>query len=302
MVNEGRSTPLLPNITVQQLEYLVAAADSGTHAEAAASLGVSPSALSQGLAELGRKLGMELFERVGRAVTLRDEAEPVLAHARLVVAQTTALAAYTNAASQGRTGRVRVGMIDVAAVHHLAPTLHAIRRDSPDVELHLTVAPSSQLLTQLEAGTLDIAVAVKPRSFGSELEAADIIVEPLHVYAGATVAPTGRPVDPADASTWGPWVGFPAASHTRQVIAAALRTLGAAYDVVAESNQPDVLKEMAALGLGMVVLPAVQAETAPRPLQRLVAEPLTQRTLSVVRRKSANPTAAAAEVHTRLSS
>jgi len=57
--------PLL-NLTVQQLAYLVAVADHETFSEAASSLGVTTSALSQGLAELERRLGLSLFERQGR--------------------------------------------------------------------------------------------------------------------------------------------------------------------------------------------------------------------------------------------
>ncbi len=288
---------MLPNLTVQQLEYLVAATEHTTHGEAASALGVSPSALSQGLAELGRKLGIDLFDRQGRRATLRDEAEPVLAHARSVVAQTADLARHTRALGEGRAGRVRVGMIDVAAVHHLAPVLHNVRQQSPDIDLRLTVAPSSQLLAQLASGALDLAVAVKPGSTSTELDVVDIIDEPLHIYSGHGV---DQQISRDEPATWGPWVGFPAASLTRQVITAALRSLGSTYEVVAESNQPDVLKEMAALGLGLVVLPAMQAETVPRPLARLVDRPLTHRTLSVVRRSSASPTAAATDLHARL--
>ena len=47
--------PRLPNLTVQQLEYLVAAAASLTRAAAATGLGVTPSALTQGLADLPRQ-------------------------------------------------------------------------------------------------------------------------------------------------------------------------------------------------------------------------------------------------------
>ena len=69
-----RSTPVLPNLTVQQLEYLVAAADAPTRAAAAAGLGVTPSALTQGLAELERRVGLPLFERRGRQTLLRPDA------------------------------------------------------------------------------------------------------------------------------------------------------------------------------------------------------------------------------------
>ena len=49
---------LLPNVSTAQLSYLVAITRHRTWAEAAASLGVTPSALSQGIAEL---------EQIGRA-------------------------------------------------------------------------------------------------------------------------------------------------------------------------------------------------------------------------------------------
>ena len=49
-------TPTLPNLTVQQLEYLVAVAAAPTRAAAAARVGVTPSALTQGLVQSGKLL------------------------------------------------------------------------------------------------------------------------------------------------------------------------------------------------------------------------------------------------------
>ncbi|MGA1439694.1 MAG: helix-turn-helix domain-containing protein, partial [Ilumatobacteraceae bacterium] len=76
----------LPDLSIRQFEYLTAVADHPTWAVAAESVGVSPSALSQGLAELERRLGVELFERTGRRRSLRSTASPVLDHARQVLA------------------------------------------------------------------------------------------------------------------------------------------------------------------------------------------------------------------------
>ena len=68
----------LPDLSIRQLEYLVAIADAPTWAVAASQVGVSPSALSQGLAELERRVGVDLFERHGRRRLLRPSALPVL--------------------------------------------------------------------------------------------------------------------------------------------------------------------------------------------------------------------------------
>ncbi|NDH24087.1 MAG: LysR family transcriptional regulator [Actinobacteria bacterium] len=67
------SSPL-PDLGIRQLEYLLAVSRSATWAEAAASLGVTPSALSQGLAELERRVGVPIFDREGRRRPIRSRA------------------------------------------------------------------------------------------------------------------------------------------------------------------------------------------------------------------------------------
>ena len=267
----------LPQVTVQQLDYLAAVADADTWADAAKQLDVTPSALSQGLAELERRLGIDLFERVGRRRLIAARSAPVLAYARSVLAQTSDLARWIERTEAGSSGQLRVGMIDAAAIGHYAHVLRSFRTERPDVELMLSVAASADLLELLEAGRLDIAVVVRPEVRPSGIEWLEVLEEPLAVYA-----PPG--VDAGVPSNWGPWVSFNATSHTRQLIAKALTEAGAPFEVVAESNQPDVLREMVRLGMGWTVLPVIQAETEPAPLLRARPEPLLTRSLVAARR------------------
>jgi len=241
------------NLTVQQLAYLVAVADHDTFSEAAASLGVTTSALSQGVAELERRIGLDLFERMGRRQVLRDDASEVLDHARRVVADTRDLGRWIASVTAGRTGQLRVGMIDAAAVQHFPEPIRAFRRDVPDVELRLVVAPSGALLEQLARGDLDVAVVVQPDGPNNGLELDGLVDERIVV-----VPPEGT--DVGAPATWGPWVLFPAGSHTRALIERELRALGATVDVVAESHQPEVLREMARLGMGWTALPVATAQ------------------------------------------
>lgn len=265
------SDPPLLNLTVPQLAYLVAVADHETFAEAATSLGVTTSALSQGLAELERRCGVQLFERVGRRQILRDDAAEVLAHARRVVTDTRDLARLLADRHAGRAGRLRIGMIDAAAVSHFPERLRAFRAAAPAVDLHLVVAPSGPLLEQVRRGELDLAVVVSPE----DVDGLDI--EPLLTESIVVVAPEGTTM--SDPASWGPWVLFPQGSHTRAVIEAELVRRGASVEVVAESHQPEVLREMARLGMGWTALPELQAGPGPeRPA-------LTERRLVAVRRR-----------------
>ncbi|QGG96862.1 LysR family transcriptional regulator [Actinomarinicola tropica] len=268
----------LPNLTVQQLEYLVAVGRTGTWAEAAATVGVTPSALSQGLAELERRVGVAMFERDGRRRVLTASGREVLAHAEAVVARTADLARWAAGVRAGSVGQVRIGMIDAAAVHHLPDLLRRFRQDHPDVELHLRVGPSRGLLDELVRADLDLVVCVRPPRPVEGVETTPLLDEPLRVYA-----PPGADTD-APPAGWGPWVSFPAGSHSRQLIARAVAAAGAPFDVVAESHQPEVLREMVAMGIGWTVLPVPQAESGLDPMRPARVRPLVHRTLVLARR------------------
>lgn len=275
---------------MRQLEYLVAVADAPTWSAAAAHVGVSPSALSQGLAELERRLGVALFESVGRRRILRDAASPVLDHARQVVALTTDLVDWSDRIRTGRQGRVRVGMIDIAAVVHVPHALRQMREEHPGVDLMLSVAPSASLLDDLRDGELDIAVCVEPPEPRPGIECEPLLVEGLSV-----IAPSGSALD--DATEWGPWLMFPADSHTRQLIEERLRELGAPLRVDAESHQPEVLVQMVALGAGWSVLPARQVDAA---ADVVVGPELLRRQLVIARRSGSAPEPAVDELARRL--
>ena len=109
-----------------------------------------------------------------------------------------------------------------------------------------------------------------------------LLDEPLHAYAPPDQGPTPT-------GSWGPWVTFPAGSRTRELIEAAVRANGSPFDVVGESHQPEVLREMVRLGMGWTVLPAIQAERSPGALRPVTAEPVAHRTLVTARRVDAVP-------------
>jgi DNA-binding transcriptional LysR family regulator len=133
------------------------------------------------------------------------------------------------------------------------------RAEHPQVELMLRVSPSSQLLELLVSGDLDLVVSVNPTEPLPGIKTEPLLSEDLAVYG-----PPGERIGAP--SSWGPWVLFPSGSHTRSIIVERLAQLGAPLDVVAESHQPEVLREMVHLETGWTVLPTSQGEHGDRPL------------------------------------
>ena len=281
----------LPDISIRQLEYLVAVADAPTWATAADRVGVSASALSQGLAELERRVGVELFESVGRRRILRTTVTPVLEHARQVLALTRDVSTWAERLRTAQSGRVRLGMIDVAAVVHFPDVLRAFRAERADVEFMLSVASSRSLLNDVQRGALDLAVCVEPPEPIAGVDTTSLLSEPMIVY-GPPNSMIGTP------QSWGPWVLFPSDSHTRRLVVERLRALGAPVTIAAESHQPDVLREMVLLGLGWTVLPRSQGESERGAMT--VGDQILERKLVLARRSGAVTDPAVDELARRL--
>ncbi len=278
----------LANVTTSQLEYLVAACSEPSWKAAAAHVGVSPSALSQGISELERRLGVRLFDKQGRRRVPTAEGSAALAHATRVLAEMREMSRWAEEARGGGTGQLSIGMIDTAAIHHFGDTLVQFRRENPTLTVRLLVQPSNNLLDQLRAGEVDAIVCVDPDP-DERFVLEPLIGEPLHVYAPPDIM-IGAP------ATWGPWVSFPSASRSRSLMARRLRARGIPFEVVAESSQPAVLKEMVRLGMGWTVLAPVDAESEPHALKRATAEPIAERMLTLVRRADRVPNAALASL------
>jgi len=269
---------LLPNLSTAQLTYLVAITRHRTWAEAASSLGVTPSALSQGIAELERRLGVPLFATEGRRRVPHEYTATLAEVAERVLADLGQVTRWLHSVGSGQVGRLRVGMIDIAAVHHCRDAVRKFRRAHPTLDVGFTVAPTGELLERLDRGELDVAVCVDPEGVG-RFESTPLLRDDLAVYA-----PRGVPAGVSPAQ-WGPWLLFPSDSRTRTAIDRRLREIGAPLVVEMESHQPEVLVEMVRLGLGWTVLPTTQAEHGAHRLSRAMAEPLLSRTISAVTRR-----------------
>ena len=227
---------------------------------------------------------MCIRDRDGRRRSPTSAAIEVTEHFRRILALTSDLSRWADRVRAGSAGKLRVGMIDAAAVDHFGDALKAFRENSPELDLHITVGPSGQLLEELAKGDLDVSVCVGADRTG--FTQVPLLEEALCVYA--------PPDTKACASeNWGPWVTFPRGSVTRDLIENALRSAGAPFNVVAESNQPEVLSELVHIGMGWTVLPRIQAERPPASLSPIHKSPLLKRMLSATTRETglANPAA-----------
>jgi DNA-binding transcriptional LysR family regulator len=268
---------LLPlNLHMQQLAYLQAVERWETLTEAASHLQVSQPALSQSLSQLEQRLGTALLERAGRRRRLTEAGLEVSRFAGEVLGLAAELRDWLREREAGRAGTLRVGMIDAASLYVLPETVRSFRTSYPNVHLTLIVDRSAMLLDQLKRFELDIAFVIGPTPAGYRSN--EILREPLYIYS-----PPGALEEPEEAD----WVLYPRGRQTRLLIDEGLALRGLWPRVTLESDNPAVLRQMVALGLGWSVLPPAIAEAGEQSLHSQRHELIAERTLLAVRREHA---------------
>ena len=270
------------NLHLQQLAYIRALERSGTLTEAARRLQVSQPALSQSLSQLERRLGVPLLERDGRRRQLTEAGREVARFAGETLARAGALRDWLDAYAEGREGTLRVGMIDAASLYALPSAIRAFRESHPEVQLELVVDRSGLLLERLARFELDLAFVVGP--VPPEFDTVEVLNEPLYLYA-----PPGTTEEPSD----GEWVLYPPGRQTRRIIDAGLAARGIWPRISLESDNPAVLGQMVALGLGWSVLPEGVVEGVSPELAASRRDQIAERTLLAARRAQSPPDARA---------
>lgn len=146
---------------LRHLTGFVAVAEELHFGRAATRLHMSQSPLSQQIRLLERDLGVRLFDRSTRSVSLTAAGEGLLEPARDVLAAAAVARRAATAAGRGEVGRVSIGFAGTSSSVGLPQLTRAVATELPGIELVLQ-GPfySAETTTRVADGTLDLAFAV----------------------------------------------------------------------------------------------------------------------------------------------
>lgn len=140
-------------------EYLIAVTRDGSLRAAADRLGVTQPSLTKAIRRLEDELGVRLFDRTARGMTLTIYGETMLRHARAIHASIREAHEEVAALKQGIGGRVRVGAGPSWQRSVLPAAVETFREDWPSVKLEIVGGMDDQLKARLRSGELDIVLA-----------------------------------------------------------------------------------------------------------------------------------------------
>ena len=147
---------------MRHLECFVAVAEESHFGRAAERLGMAQPPLSQRVQRLERHLGVRLFERTSRQVTITKAGTLLLDEARELLARSEALLATARRIRDGESGLLRAALPPDIAGETVAALLADFRRHHEGVELELRELTTAQQLDQLAAHDLDVGLIHHP--------------------------------------------------------------------------------------------------------------------------------------------
>lgn len=177
-------------LELKELQNFVAVAERLSMSGAAKVVHLSQPALSRQIQSLERKLGVKLFERIGKRLVLTAEGDDLLMHSAQLLDQAQALINRAYGLEHGHVGLLRIGASPQTISGLISPVMIEFARLYPNVNLVISEAHSDALVELVENGGVHMAVASRANNcnlVGRELFKADLfaVLPERHPAKGA---------------------------------------------------------------------------------------------------------------------
>lgn len=248
-------------MTLTELRYLLALADTGHFRKAAEQCNVSQPTLSIAIKKLEGELGISLFERSRHKVTVTPIGKRIVEQAQTVIQESQ------NLVSLAELGKDPLGsMLSVGAIYTVGPYLFPrlvshLQQSAPKMPLFIEESYTAHLRGKLASGELDAIFIALP------FTEPDVVSREVYEESFVVVMPEDHAlnseteIDPAALAEHRVLLMGAGHCFRDQVLEAcpglqqAIRQDYAQGHAVVEGSSLETLKHMVASGLGITVLP-----------------------------------------------
>lgn len=273
-----------PNdVSLRQLQYVVAVADTLGFHKAAARCHVSQPTLSAQIQQLESVLGVRIFERDRRRVLVTSAGADLVARARRVLLEAEDLLGAAARLEDPFAGTLRIGVIPTIAPYLLPEVMPRVHAKFPKLSLLFREDKTADIVRELSEGTLDAGLVALEAEVG-ECAHAVIATDPF-----VAALPKGHPLarkqrlDLADLE--GEDVLLLEDGHCFRDQALALCSPVKARENPFRATSLATLAQMVSSGAGITLLPSIAVPVENRRGQlevRPFTRPVPGRTLSLI--------------------
>lgn len=248
----------MKNATFRQLRVFNEVAKHLSFSKAAQALHLTPPAITMQIKELEGHVGLPLFDRSGRKISLTTTGEYMLVYVRKILATLKDAEDATARLQKLEMGSLTIGMVSTAT-YFLPHLLAEFKRDHAGIDVKLVVGNRRQLVRMLELSEVDIAIMGRPP------EQMATRAEPFAAHPHVFIAPPDHPLMAAGEVTVAGLLGTPfimreQGSGTRAALEEFFQRQtvqpGADVSVAMEADSNEIIKQavMADMGISFLSL------------------------------------------------
>ncbi len=240
---------------IPNLYAFVAVANSASFSAASEQLFLTQPAISKRISALEAELDVQLFDRIGRKVSLTEAGKALFSRAQSILQQVEDSKRAIQNLSGHVAGKLSIGTSHHIGLHRLPPILRAFTHAYPDVELDLHFMDSEEACHAVEHGELELGIVTLPLKPVKILHTYEVWPDPLDIVVNQSHPLTKlKKITPerlAEYSAILPTRG----TYTRQIFEHTMAKHKLELKIGLSTNYLETIKMMVSVGLGWSVLP-----------------------------------------------
>ncbi|PEP48363.1 LysR family transcriptional regulator [Bacillus pseudomycoides] len=241
-------------IELRQLEYFVAVSNELHFTKAAEKLNISQPSLSQQIRALEHEIGMPLFDRIGKKISLTEAGRILLSHSKKVFHEVEQAYAAIQDLNGLQQGKLTIGALLTTVNYLLPPAILNFNALYPNIELSVLGLRTGEIREKLLQNELDIGITFLP------VQDKEIISIPLYQNELTLVVPINHELTQHTTVTMGvlqkyPIILLPKNFFLTQLIRSHCQNFNFTLKPILEISTMESLIHMVSKGIGITVLP-----------------------------------------------
>ena len=175
-------------MTLTQLKYTLAVAEEGNFTQAAEKCFVTQPTLSMQVQKLEEELGIQLFNRKSKPITLTPVGEKIISQAKIILEEAKRMVDVVSTEKGVVEGHFRLGIIPTVMPTLLPMFLKTFIKKYPKVVLKIEELNTASIIEELRLGKLDAGIAATP------LDHSQLIERPLYYEPFVGYIPSSHPL------------------------------------------------------------------------------------------------------------
>jgi DNA-binding transcriptional LysR family regulator len=267
---------------LQQLNYFRVAARTEHVTQAAEQLGITQPALSRAIGRLERDLGVALFEHRGRSVRLNRYGRALLRYVeRALIALEEGRREVADLADR-QAGIIAFGFAHALGTGVVPDLVAGFRQEHPLARFRLLQNASHIILSELEAGDVDLALVSPVPPASERIEAVELASEELFLVVPQDHRLAKRRSVRLAELRDDTFVCLREGYGLRALTDHFCDRAGFVPKIAFEGEEIATLRGLVAVGLGVAIIPGTASQSELAPPQLRISEPVCRRTIGLM--------------------